>query len=683
MRNDSSMRIWSLALVCALTGVAQAQLSSPEYSWANRWGHTGALVEDGRAVAISRDLDLNVDRIYVAGTFTSQITIGSTTLTSAGGIDIYVARLATNGTVLAVAQYGTTSDDEVFDMAVTSASTQHPSIGQGVYLCGKSGSMALVLKWPIGLTGAPTVMNQEFLYGEARGIAISGSTLFVTGRSGGIISYNNPGPGELDMTFNGSGGGVYLLRLNYLLEATHAVIPFTGGASCGNDIAIYNGRAYITGWYSQVVRFNSNSASLLPPVQGTRDIFTCSAIIPTTSGSLVAFNLNDQKGAGSGYIEPSNSPIKEMGLAVFANANGVYVAGATTGIAGFGGGYASQDDGPFLVRYPLLVGAMQLANMFSGLTLPSLGQFPSSAFNGITSDGTLIWVTGSLRNTTSLTSSGGGTIAFPGTNVNSGNPGVIACYTMNGTLRWADQIKRNWNSSDPYITGKAIAIAGCDLYYTGMTSGNPTQFGNGSVSVVANTDDAFVAKASAKRAITVNKTFMVPIGSSVNTSATIVAEGATGYNWSITPVVPFGGQNTPTMNVTLSVAGTYTISCATTGGSCPGSATTKYTLVLTPGQNGGGHMMQEQDGDVISTATPMIFPNPAAESLRIFGVNTDDGAAWIELLDVLGHVCLNERLPVDGTVDLLGKGLHSGVYIVRVVREQDIVLSERLVVQQP
>jgi len=72
--------------------------------WASRFGAAG--VDQGTGIAASRSGD-----VYVTGRFNHSVSFGSTTLTSAGGNDIFVAKLNSQGNVLWAKRAGGTADD--------------------------------------------------------------------------------------------------------------------------------------------------------------------------------------------------------------------------------------------------------------------------------------------------------------------------------------------------------------------------------------------------------------------------------------------------------------------------------------------------------------------------------------------------------------------------------------------
>ena len=77
--------------------------------WA--YGGGGPGVDYGNS--ISTDINRNV---YVTGTFTSTITFGSTTLTTAGGYDIFIAKFDSSGNVLWAKRAGGTNTDNCYNI---------------------------------------------------------------------------------------------------------------------------------------------------------------------------------------------------------------------------------------------------------------------------------------------------------------------------------------------------------------------------------------------------------------------------------------------------------------------------------------------------------------------------------------------------------------------------------------
>ena len=79
--------------------------------WSKRFGSTGQ--DSGSSVAVDAS-----GNVFVAGTFNGSINLGGASLTSAGGVDIFVAKFSATGQHLWSKGFGGTSTDAVRGMAV-------------------------------------------------------------------------------------------------------------------------------------------------------------------------------------------------------------------------------------------------------------------------------------------------------------------------------------------------------------------------------------------------------------------------------------------------------------------------------------------------------------------------------------------------------------------------------------
>jgi hypothetical protein len=103
--------------------VNQAAAAAPPSAgpWAESFGGTGS--DMGYAVAVDA-----AGNIYVAGTFSGSFTFGTTPLTSAGGVDIFLAKLSSSGTLQWVHSFGSTGNEMPKKILVDSTGN--------IYLCG-------------------------------------------------------------------------------------------------------------------------------------------------------------------------------------------------------------------------------------------------------------------------------------------------------------------------------------------------------------------------------------------------------------------------------------------------------------------------------------------------------------------------------------------------------------------
>jgi hypothetical protein len=244
--------------------------------WARDFGGIGTDI----ATAIAQDTSGN---IYLAGSYQNSVTFGTTTLTSVGSSDSFVAKLDSSGNVLWAQSGGGTGFDQATAIAVD-ASGNVVASGQfqgtatfGTTALTSAGSYdAFVVKysatgtaqWARGFGGASA--------DTAAGLAIdsSGNT-YVVGRFAGTATF-----GSTSLTSAG-GYDAYLVKF----DPTGAVtwVHSYGGTGTDQATAVAldgSGNAYITGSFSNSVTFGSTTLTSA----GLGDVFVTKV---STAGSVV------------------------------------------------------------------------------------------------------------------------------------------------------------------------------------------------------------------------------------------------------------------------------------------------------------------------------------------------------------------------------------------------------------
>ena len=112
---DSNIELEKDDLVISESSSRSASTGALAWEWAQKAGGSGAN-DQGNAI----DVDSN-GNVYVTGAFEQTVTFGSTTLTSAGRDDIFVAKMNSTGHWLWAVQAGGHSDDQGMDIAIDSA----------------------------------------------------------------------------------------------------------------------------------------------------------------------------------------------------------------------------------------------------------------------------------------------------------------------------------------------------------------------------------------------------------------------------------------------------------------------------------------------------------------------------------------------------------------------------------
>lgn len=106
---NATLRPWAFLILLLLAGPAWAQ---PAWQW--------VATQTSNSTGTSRCLQPLFDAaggLAVAGTFTGTVTLGTTTLVSAGGTDAFVGRLTSTGTWTQVTSLGGTGDDYIERLA--------------------------------------------------------------------------------------------------------------------------------------------------------------------------------------------------------------------------------------------------------------------------------------------------------------------------------------------------------------------------------------------------------------------------------------------------------------------------------------------------------------------------------------------------------------------------------------
>ena len=85
--------------------ISSLEIKSQNYSWAKQAGGTGA----DEAYSVAYD---NAGNSYIAGSFSGMAVFQSTTLTSAGGTDIFIAKYDASGNLVWVLQAGDAANQQ-------------------------------------------------------------------------------------------------------------------------------------------------------------------------------------------------------------------------------------------------------------------------------------------------------------------------------------------------------------------------------------------------------------------------------------------------------------------------------------------------------------------------------------------------------------------------------------------
>lgn len=287
------------------------------YLWATEAG--GYLFDSGYCIAT--DTDSNV---YITGIFNGQADFGSTSLTSSGSSDIFIAKLGTNGNWMWAKQAGGTgadigtsiATDTLDDVYVTGAFTGTATFGtQSLTSSGgddifvaKISSNGLLWRWVRSAGGTNT--------DRGYGIAVYGdNSICVTGSFVGTATF---GTSQL-ISYGGT--DVFITRLDRSGIWNPHFQQFGGGGP-GTDISYgidsdSSGNFYVTGTFNGTATFGAFTLTS----NGNEDIFVIKIGI---AGNCL-------------WAKQAGGTSNDNGYGIASGRNGsCYITGPFTGTATFG-----------------------------------------------------------------------------------------------------------------------------------------------------------------------------------------------------------------------------------------------------------------------------------------------------------------------------------------------------------
>jgi len=241
--------------------------SSGSWTWAVKAG--GSSYDTGRGIALDSS-----GNAYVTGPFQGTATFGSTSLTSNGYGDTFIAKLSSSGSwtwavkaggsfydegnAIAVDSSGNSYVTGHFQETVTFGSTSLTASGDyDIFIAKLSSSGSWT--WAVKAGGSTSE------YYSGRGIAVDSSgNAYVTGDFQGTATF-----GSTSLTSSG-GGDIFVAKLSSSGSWTWAVKAGGSSPDLGYGIAIdSSGNAYVTGYFQGTATFGSTSLIS----SGINDIF--------------------------------------------------------------------------------------------------------------------------------------------------------------------------------------------------------------------------------------------------------------------------------------------------------------------------------------------------------------------------------------------------------------------------
>ncbi len=440
-----------LFLLLALTGATHAQTQN--WLWAHRVGGTGS--DNGRGLATDSQ-----GNQFVVGNFRGSVTFGSTTLTSSGYSDIFIAKAGPSGTWLWAKKAGGTGDD--MGRAVALDNTGN------VYIIGHFPGSATFGSTTLNSSGSYDIFvakldgNGNWVWAKKAGgtnsdnghrIAVdSAGNVYITGLFTGTASFGSS-------SISSSGGyDVYIAKLNNAGSWQWAKKAGGTGSDYGYGLKPdVDGNVYLSGFFEGSATFGSTTLSSY----GDRDIFIAKL---TSTGTW----LWARKAGGTGADASMKVTLDNEGfvyLGGYFSSTGYF--GAITLIsAGSSDAFVAKMDANGNWIWASRAGGTS-SDSVSGITIDNDNSvYVTGIFNGVAGFGA-----------TSLTSSGDYDV-------------FIARLDSGGT--WCNAIKAGGSGTDD-SNGIGVDAVG-NVYVTGYFSGTAS-FGSTTLTSAGGAD-IFVVKIS-------------------------------------------------------------------------------------------------------------------------------------------------------------------------------------------
>jgi len=510
----------------------------PSVSWATSIGGTNSDYGYG----IATDSNGNV---YVIGKYSGTVTIGSTTLNSAGSSDAFVAKYDTSGTVQWAKSIGGTSSDAGQAIATDSNGNVYvigfynntATFAPGTTLTTAGYTDTFVAKYDTSGTvqWAESIGGTYFDYGQAIATDSAGN-VYVTGYYNGSVTI-----GTITLTSTGS-NDIFVAKYN--TSGTVQWAKSIGGTDTDYGYGIAtdsNGNVYVIGFYDNTVTFAPGTTL---NSTGGDDAFVAKY---DTSGTV-------QWAKSIGGTSSDNG----RGIATDSNGN-VYVTGKYSTTATFAPGTTLTSVGSsdaFVAKYNTS-GTVQWAMSIGG-TSSDYGQAIATDSAGN------VYVTGYYS----------GSVTIGSTTLNSAGStdAFVAKYNTSGTVQWAMSIG---GTSPDYGYGIATDSGG-NVYVTGYYRGSVT-IGSTTLNSVGGSNDTFVVKYSPPIALHINKS--VDVTGDINFTGNLTQNGSAyggGGSGSSLWTESSGDIQRSSGNVEVGVANLFVNTTTSRVG--VGTATPNYTL---------------------------------------------------------------------------------------------------------
>lgn len=479
--------------------------SDGNFQWARRAGSTAGdwVSERGYGITVLGTGICITGGFAGTANFNTPSATGSNELVLAGGSsDIFLARYDNNGNLQWLRRAGGTGNQEI---AYAIASS-----GTNIYISGSfsgtanfntpsaTGSNEIVCpgSFAINLFVAKYEEDGDFVwarragatslsdYATGFGIAVLGTSLYITGQFYGTANFNTPSAtGSNEISASGSGTDILLAKYNTdgnYQWARRAGTHLSNNSEISYAVATSGTSVYISGVFQAIANFNTPSAT------GSNELFTGYAnrnIFIAKYDDLGAYQWSNRAGIGLGA---GVSGASGRDIATDANGN-FYVVGDFYGSAVFENTFvlgAGSDD-IFIAKYNS-AGILQWVKRAGG-------DFTDICY-GIAVSGDAVYITGEFQATVNFNTplSGGGTTITATAPVGQ-RDAFLAKYDLDGNFIWA----RRAGGSSGGIS-YSIAVSGNGVYMTGKFSGTinfntPSASGSNEITS-AGSNDIYLAK---------------------------------------------------------------------------------------------------------------------------------------------------------------------------------------------
>ena len=453
--------------------------------------------------------------VYIVGIFTGSLTLGTTTLESAGGDDVFVAKYNALGAPLWAKRAGGTGTDQGLGIAISGSAvyitgTYHTTInfntpsasGSNEITVFQSGFIeGFVAKYDN--TGAFQWVKQSGAYMNA--IAATGNEIYVSGYISGTVNFNTPAASGTNEITSAGANDIFVAKYDDAGAFQWAKRGGGAGSETGQGIAVSGTSVYITGYYRANMNFNTPSATGSNEIvgQGLNDDMFVAKYDNTGTFQWVK--------RGGVYTGTPNT-VSDKGYGIVASSNAVYITGTiASGTANFNTP-SSTTSNTVVSAGSLDVFIAKYDNLGNFQWVKRAGGTSTDGGSSIALSGSSVYITGSfngIANFNTPSNTGTHTITSVG-----GTDIFIAQFDDTGAFVSAQ--RAGGAGAD---VGSSIAVSGSTVYVVGTLNGGSTSFFTSNLVCTPSVS------------IAANPSGTITSGTSVTFTATPTNGGTPTYQW--------------------------------------------------------------------------------------------------------------------------------------------------------